>query len=164
MINTKCISLIGGINSPTSRQVGWSSKRWVGSAPSRFPSNKSRLLHLAYRFKILETEVLVPSFFLFFFFPSFFFSFLSFFLSFFFFFLQSFRRIDGENRTVISICNSPPPPQGEKQPLLPSSLPPTLGFRTRPRNRGLKLNPSRGAGAGWGIGSFFASVPPHDQV
>ena len=144
MINTKCISLIGGINSPTSRQVGWSSKRWVGSAPSRFPSNKSRLLHLAYRFKILETELLVPSFF-------------------FFFFCKALEESMEETEQLLASA-TPPPPQGEKQPLLPSSLPPTLGFRTRPRNRGLKLNPSRGAGAGWGIGSFFASVPPHDQV
>ena len=156
MINTKCISLIGGINSPTSRQAGWSSKRWVGSAPSRFPSNKSRLLHLAYRFKILETELLVLSFF--FFLP---FSFLSFFLFFFFVCKALEESIEKTEQLVISICNTP---KGEKQPLLPSSPSPTLGFRTRPRNRGLKLNPSRGAGEGWGIGSFFSPVPPHDQV
>ena len=117
MINTKCISLIGGINSPTSRQAGWSSKRWVGSAPSRFPSNKSRLLHLAYRFKILETELLIFS--LFFSLP---FSFLSFFLSFFF-----CKALEESMEKTVQLLASATPPRGEAAPT-PALPSPHSGF------------------------------------
>lgn len=146
MINTKCISLIGGINSPTSKRAGWSFKRWVGFTHSCFPPSQSRLLHLVYRFKILETELLVL------------FSFLS--LSFLFLFCISFRRIGLENWIVISIRD----PEGEMQPPTPLHPTPTLGFRARPRNRRLKFNPSRGAGEGWVFVFFVPLVPRHDQV
>lgn len=103
-INTKCISLIGRINSPNIQAGGLVFQTLGSLAHSCFPPNsKSRLLRLAYRFKILETELLVVSFF---------FSFLFLFPS-----CMSFKRIDLENGTIISICN------GEGEKLLPTPPP-----------------------------------------
>jgi hypothetical protein len=59
-ISTKYISLIGGINSSNFQAGGLVFQLWVGLRQSCFfPPNKSRLLRLAYRFKILEKKLLL---------------------------------------------------------------------------------------------------------